>query len=69
MIGYDFHPEAEIDLNEIWDHIAYDSVSAADRVVADVHSAIENLVLFPVLDTVGRILRTGLCGSFTCEIT
>ena len=26
MTGYDFHPEAEADLNEIWGYIAADSV-------------------------------------------
>ena len=33
MPEYDFHPKAEIDLNEIWEYIADDSVSAADRVM------------------------------------
>lgn len=39
MIGYDFHSEAETDLNEIWDYIAFDSVDAADHVIADIHQA------------------------------
>ncbi len=26
MRGYDFHPEAETDLNEAWEYIAFDSV-------------------------------------------
>jgi antitoxin ParD1/3/4 len=43
MIGYDFHPEAEADLNAIWEFIAEDSVDAADRVI----DAIEALVPFP----------------------
>ena len=47
MTGYDFHPEAEADLNEIWGYIAADSVNAADRVIADIHRALENLVPFP----------------------
>jgi toxin ParE1/3/4 len=47
MTEYDFHPEAEIDLNEIWDYIADDNVSAADRVIADIHIALEHLVPFP----------------------
>jgi toxin ParE1/3/4 len=47
MTEYDFHPEAEIDLNEIWDYIADDGLAAADRVVADVHSALERLAPFP----------------------
>ena len=35
MTGYDFHPEAEADLNEIWSYIAGDNVNAADRVMAN----------------------------------
>ncbi len=33
MTGYEFHPEAESDLEEIWEYIAADSVGAADRVI------------------------------------
>jgi plasmid stabilization system protein ParE len=29
--GYDFHPEASIDLDEIWDFIAADNPDAADK--------------------------------------
>jgi len=31
--GYDFHPEAEIDLDAIWEFIAEDSQIAADRMI------------------------------------
>jgi hypothetical protein len=31
MRGYDFHPEAEIDLDAIWEFIAEDNQVAADR--------------------------------------
>jgi len=47
MTGYDFHPEAEIDLNEIWGYIAADNVNAADHVIADIHQALESIVPFP----------------------
>ena len=47
MTGYDFHPEAEIDLDEVWEYIAADNLSAADRVIADIHQALEAVVLFP----------------------
>src|SRR5687767_6878119 len=47
MTGYDFHPRAETDLDEIWEYIAADSVSAADRVIADIHQALEGSVPFP----------------------
>ncbi len=39
--GYAFHREAEIDLEEIWDYNAADSVAAADRLLAEFHDALE----------------------------
>jgi plasmid stabilization system protein ParE len=30
MTGYDFHPEAVVDLDDIWDFIAVDNPAAAD---------------------------------------
>jgi plasmid stabilization system protein ParE len=47
MTGYDFHPEALADLDEIWEYIALDSLDAADRVIAEILTAIGNLVSFP----------------------
>lgn len=47
MTGYEFHPEAEIDLDEIWEYIAADSISSADRVVSDIREALDNLVPSP----------------------
>lgn len=47
MTGYEFHPEAEADLNDIWDYIAADNVSAADRVASEVKHALDKLVAFP----------------------
>jgi hypothetical protein len=29
MSGYDFHPEASVDLDEIWEFIASDNLDAA----------------------------------------
>ena len=40
MTGYDFHPEAEIDIDEVWECIAADNLSAADQ-------SLEALVPFP----------------------
>ena len=40
MIGYDFHPEARTDLDEIWDFIAQESADAADRVISDILAAV-----------------------------
>ena len=47
MTGYDFHPEARTDLDEIWEYIRADNLDAADRVIAEVLSAIRTLVPFP----------------------
>ena len=45
--AYEFHPEAEIDLEEIWEYIAPENVLAADSVIADLEDALENLASFP----------------------
>jgi toxin ParE1/3/4 len=47
MITYDFHPEVRRDLDEIWDFIAADNPTAADRVIAEIISAIDARVSFP----------------------
>jgi plasmid stabilization system protein ParE len=47
MRAYDFHPEAEGDLNIIWDYIAEENPDAADRTIDDIVSTIEALVPFP----------------------
>lgn len=38
MTGYDFHPEARVDLDEIWEFIHTDNLEAADRVIAEILS-------------------------------
>jgi plasmid stabilization system protein ParE len=45
--GYDFHPEARADLDEIWEYIGADNLDAADRVITDILSAIDAHVAFP----------------------
>ena len=47
MTGYEFHPEAETDLDEIWEYITADNARAADRVIADIRRALGNLVPIP----------------------
>ena len=47
MTGYDFHLEARFDLDEIWEFIRADNLDAADRMIAEVLSAIAALVPFP----------------------
>lgn len=45
--GYELHPEAYEDIDEIRGYIAADSPDAADRVVIDIFNAIKRLVPFP----------------------
>ena len=47
MLTYDFHPEVRADLDEIWQFIAADKPAAADRMIAEIIEAIDNLVPFP----------------------
>jgi plasmid stabilization system protein ParE len=47
MTGYDFHPEARLDLEEIWEFIRADNLDAADRMIAEILAAIRGLVPFP----------------------
>lgn len=47
MTEYAFHPEALLDLDEIWEFIAQDSLDAADRVVAEILEAFEELCSLP----------------------
>jgi plasmid stabilization system protein ParE len=48
MSGFVFHPAALLDLEEIWEFIAADSLDAADRVLEDTYEAISALVPFPL---------------------
>ena len=45
MSGYAFHPEAFADLEEIWDHLAADSIDAADRVLSDCRIDVGNTLI------------------------
>jgi plasmid stabilization system protein ParE len=47
MTGYELHPEARADLDEIWDYIAADSFEAAARVVDEILQRFKSLVPFP----------------------
>ena len=47
MTGYDFHPEARLDLDEIWEFIRADNLDAADQMIAEILSAIRALAPFP----------------------
>lgn len=47
MTGYAFHPEALVDLDEIWEFIRADNLDAADRVIAEILASLEALVASP----------------------
>jgi plasmid stabilization system protein ParE len=47
MTGCAFHPEAEADINDIWEYIAADNSAAANRVTDEIEKALNNLVPFP----------------------
>jgi toxin ParE1/3/4 len=47
MSGFVLHPEAYIDLGEIWEHIASDNLDAADRILEELYEAIQALAAFP----------------------
>lgn len=47
MSGYAFHPEALLDLDEIWDFVAKGSVDSADLVIAELFAAFQALCAFP----------------------
>jgi plasmid stabilization system protein ParE len=47
MIGYDFHPEARLDIDEIWEFIGADNLDAADRLITEIFGAVRALVRFP----------------------
>ena len=47
MSGYLLGPDAERDLDDLWEHIAQDSVGAADRLMAEIFEAFEVLARHP----------------------
>jgi plasmid stabilization system protein ParE len=49
MNGFVLHPSAYNDLDEIWEYIAADSISAADAVLVEIYEAIQSLVPFPLV--------------------
>jgi len=56
--GYELHPEAYGDIDELRGYIAADNPDAADRVVIEVFDAIERLVPFPHSGHVNGPLKT-----------
>jgi plasmid stabilization system protein ParE len=69
MTGCDFHPEARLDLDEIWEFIRTDNLGAAERMIAEILSTIRSLVSFPGRghrrpDLTSRPLRFILVGEY-----
>jgi plasmid stabilization system protein ParE len=60
--GFELHPGAAQDINDIWEYIAEDNPFAAQRVREDILDSIRQLALFPLLghrrpDLTSRSLR------------
>jgi plasmid stabilization system protein ParE len=47
VTAYGFHPEARLDLDEIWEFIRADNLDAADRTIAEILGAVAALTSFP----------------------
>jgi plasmid stabilization system protein ParE len=58
MTDHFFSPEARLDLLEIWEYIAQDNVSAADRVTGEIEHAIAMLSRNPELGHIRRDLTS-----------
>ena len=67
MSGYDFHPEARFDLDEIWEFIRADNLDAADRTIAEILSAIRASV--PFRDTSGTSQQAQRAGVHSLRIS
>jgi plasmid stabilization system protein ParE len=62
MSGVSLHPEALLDLDEIWEFVAQENIEAADRLISEIFGAFDALALFPHQghhrpDLTGRPLR------------
>ena len=69
MTGYDFHPEARFDLDEIWEFIRIDNLEAANRLIAEILASIDALAPFPDQghkrpDLTSRLLRFALVRDY-----
>ena len=69
MRAYSFHPEAFADLDEVWEYIAQDSITAANRVIDNIESALNMLASNPYAghlrpDLNSNALRFWVVGSY-----
>jgi len=68
MSGFVLHPDAFLDLDDIWEFIAADNLNAADRVLEEIHETIRALVPFPQQVIPVPILLRGPCAFILCVI-
>jgi plasmid stabilization system protein ParE len=47
MYGYDFHPEALLDLDEIWEFVRLHNLDAADQLIDEIIGTVRDLPPFP----------------------
>jgi len=67
--GYDFHPEAEIDVDAIWEFIAEDSQLAADGMIKPLRRLSRRSFHFPTRATAALISLPDRCVSPMLETT
>jgi hypothetical protein len=68
-VGYDFHPEAEVDFTDIWDFIATDSPDAADRVTDDILKNLMDWLSSPIKVTTAPTSPHAPCDSSASMLT
>jgi len=61
MSGFVLHPSALTDLDEIWDFIAADNLTAADRVLEELFEVMSSLASFPRMAILARNSHRGRC--------
>ncbi len=64
MTGYEFHPEAHVDLAEIWELIRADNLDAADRAIGEFCPPFARWFHFPVKATDAPTSPRVHCASF-----
>ena len=69
MTGWDFHPEALADLDEIWEFVSADDVDAADRLIAQIPAGSIACLLLPTKVTSAPTSHRAPCASFACANT
>jgi plasmid stabilization system protein ParE len=63
------HPQARVDLLEIWHHIAKDSIKQANKVAAELEQAIRDLGKMPGKGHTGRAEFSQYCSALLTDCT